>query len=200
MSVLLPEALTRLIHELKKLPGIGEKSAARLALHILTSKRVDPAALAKALAELRDRVRPCAICGFYTDQVECGICRDGGRDGRVLCVVEHPSDLIALERSGGFRGRYHVLGGSLSPIDGVGPDELRIRELVARVASGGIGEVILATGTGVGGEATAVYIARLLKDRQVKVTRLAHGVPIGSDLEYLDGATLERALSGRRDF
>ncbi len=197
--MLLPAALERLVRELKKLPGIGEKSAGRLALHILTSKRVDPVALASAIGELRERVHPCPICGFYTDQPECSICRDPNRDTRVLCVVEQPSDLIAIERSGGFRGRYHVLGGALSPLDGIGPDDLRIRELVDRVAAEGVTEAILATGTAVAGEATAVYIARLLRDKDVRVTRLAHGVPIGSDLEYLDGATLERALSGRRE-
>lgn len=198
--MLLPAALERLVRELKKLPGIGEKSAARLALHVLTSKRVDPAALASAIAELRQQVHPCPICGFYTDQPECAICRDPNRDGRVLCVVEQPSDLIALERSGGFRGRYHVLGGALSPLDGVGPDDLRIKELIERVVATGVTETILATGTGVGGEATAVYVARLLKDKNVRVTRLAHGVPLGSELEYVDAATLERALSGRREF
>jgi len=198
--MLLPAALERLVRELKKLPGIGEKSAARLALHILTSKRVDPAALASAIAELRQQVHPCPICGFYTDLPECAICRDPNRDGRLLCVVEQPSDLIALERSGGFRGRYHVLGGALSPLDGVGPDDLRIKELIERVAATGVTETILATGTGVGGEATAVYVARLLKDKNVRVTRLAHGVPLGSELEYVDAATLERALSGRREF
>ena len=197
--MLLPDALQRLIGELKRLPGIGEKTAARMALQILTSPRIDPNALAAALMDLREHVRPCAECGFFTDAERCGLCRDATRDARQLCVVEQPTHLIALEKAGSFRGRYHVLGGALSPIDGVGPEDLRLDQLVARVERDGVAEVIIATGTGVAGEATALYVARLLKDRGVRATRLAHGVPIGSDLEYLDGATLERALSGRLD-
>lgn len=198
--MLLPAALERLIRELRRLPGIGDKTAARLALQILSSPRIDPAALAAALADIRERVRPCPECGFFTDEDRCGVCRDPRRDAHLLCVVEQPTDLLAIEKAGSFRGRYHVLGGALSPIDGVGPEDLRLDALVDRVARDGVTEVIVATGTGVAGEATALYIARLLKDRGVRATRLAHGVPIGSDLEYLDGATLERALSGRHEF
>ena len=152
------------------------------------------------MAEVREKVRPCPECGFHTDEERCRICADPRRDPGVIAVVEQPADLMALDRSGAFRGLYHVLGGALSPIDGVGPDDLRIGPLLERVARLGTTEVVLATSTGVAGEATAAYVSRLLKDRGVTVTRLAHGVPIGTELEYIDGATLERALSGRREF
>jgi recombination protein RecR len=190
--------IARLIQQLGKLPGIGEKTAARLAFHVLRGSADDAAALAAAIAEVKQRIRFCSVCCDLTDRDPCAICADARRDPGMVCVVANPQDVVAVERAGGFRGRYHVLHGVLSPLDGVGPDDLRIAELVSRCASG-IEEVILATSPSVEGEATAVYIAKLLRPLGVRATRIATGVPIGGELEYADQVTLARAISGRRE-
>lgn len=196
----MPAPLERVVGELSKLPGIGRKTAQRLAFHLLKvpEDRVD--ALARSLAELRQRVSFCSRCFNLADAELCPICADPRRDGGVVCVVEEPSNLVALERSGSYRGVYHVLGGALSPLKDVGPDDLHVRELVARVRGGGLSEVILATNPNVEGEATAVYLARLLKSLDVPLTRLAQGLPAGGDLEFTDDLTLQRAFEGRREY
>ncbi|THA62907.1 recombination protein RecR [Streptomyces sp. A0958] len=187
-----------LIDELGRLPGVGPKSAQRIAFHILQAERTDVRRLAHALLEVKDKVRFCAVCGNVAQQEECGICRDQRRDRSVICVVEEPKDVVAIERTREFRGRYHVLGGAISPIEGVGPDDLRIRELLARLADGSITELILATDPNLEGEATATYLARMVKPMGLRVTRLASGLPVGGDLEYADEVTLGRAFEGRR--
>jgi recombination protein RecR len=202
--------LELLIEELEKLPSIGAKSAQRLALHLLRAPREDALRLAEAIRALRERVGFCRLCGNFTEQDPCLLCTDPQRDGSVLCVVEQPGDVLALERAGAFKGRYHVLGGALSPLDGTTPDSLRIRELLERLRSPAdsapagsapaeVREVILATNPNVSGEATALYLYRLLAPLGIKVTRIARGVPMGSDLEYSDQVTLARALEGRRE-
>ena len=190
-------SLTRLVGELKKLPGIGEKTALRLAFSLLRS-RSDINSLAEALLELNSRVRFCSSCFSITEDDPCAIC-SGERDDSILCVVEEPQDLIAIERSGAFRGRYHVLHGVLSPLSGVTPDDLKIAELLKRLDVLPIKEVLLATNFSVEGEATSLYLSRLLRARGLKITRLAHGIPIGSDLEFVDSATLQRALQSRNE-
>ncbi|NJD91952.1 MAG: recombination protein RecR [Geobacter sp.] len=190
-------SLTRLVGELKKLPGIGEKTALRLAFSLLRS-RSDINSLAEALLELNSRVRFCSSCFSITEDDPCAIC-SGERDDSILCVVEEPQDLIAIERSGAFRGRYHVLHGVLSPLSGVAPDDLKIVELLRRLDVLPIKEVLLATNFTVEGEATSLYLSRLLRTRGLKITRLAHGIPIGSDLEFVDSATLQRALQSRNE-
>ena len=192
--------LERAINELSKLPSIGKKTAQRLAFHLLKAPREEAADLAEAILELRDRVRLCRDCFNLADQEQCPICLDPKRDSGLLCVVEEPTNLIAVERTGSFHGLYHVLDGALSPLKDIGPDQLRMRELIERVQPGGFREVILATNPDVEGEATAVYLSRLLKPLGVRVTRLAQGLPAGGDLEYTDDLTLRRALEGRRDF
>ena len=190
--------LADLIEELGRLPGIGPKSAQRIAFHLLQTPEQDVRQLAETLLILKQRVRFCVICGHVTDEDECRICRDPRRDPAVLCVVEEPKDVIAIERTGEYRGRYHVLGGAISPIDGVGPDDLRIRELLQRLADGSVLEVILATDPNLEGEATATYLARTLSPMGLNVTRLASGLPVGGDLENADEVTLGRAFAGRR--
>ncbi|MEU3204018.1 MULTISPECIES: recombination mediator RecR [Streptomyces] len=187
-----------LIDELGRLPGVGPKSAQRIAFHVLQAEPTDVRRLAHALLEVKDKVRFCAVCGNVAQQEECGICRDPRRDRSVICVVEEPKDVVAIERTREFRGRYHVLGGAISPIEGVGPDDLRIRELLARLADGSITELILATDPNLEGEATATYLARMVKPMGLRVTRLASGLPVGGDLEYADEVTLGRAFEGRR--
>lgn len=194
-----PSALSVLIEELVRLPGIGPKTAQRLALHLLKVPRDQAAALAQAVVALKDRTRLCARCFNITEEGLCEICRDARRDVRLLCVVEEVNDLLAIEKSKEYRGLYHVLGGSLSPLEGRGPDQIRGKELVERLESGGVTEVILATNPNVEGEATALYLVRLLKPFQVKITRIARGLPMGGDLEYADEVTLARALEGRRE-
>jgi recombination protein RecR len=194
-----PESLTRLIEQFQRLPGIGRKSAQRLAFHILRSPREDADRLCDAVRDLKDRVTYCSICNNITDADPCGYCSDDARDGRVICVVEEPQNVIAIEKTRDFKGRYHVLMGAISPLQGIGPDELRIKGLLARVESGSIEEVILATNPNVEGEATAIYLARLLKPLGVRVTRIAMGVPVGSDLEYADEVTMHKAMEGRRE-
>jgi recombination protein RecR len=193
--------IARLVQQLGKLPGIGEKTAARLAFHILRASGEDAAALAAAIVEVRQKIRFCGVCCDLTETDPCAICRDHRRDPAVVCVVAHPQDVVAVDRSGGYRGRFHVLHGVLSPLDGVGPDDLRTAELIRRcsAADSPIQEVILATSPNVEGEATAVYIAKLLRPIGVRATRIATGVPIGGELEYADQLTLARAIDGRRD-
>lgn len=191
-------AVQDLIDELGRLPGIGPKSAQRIAFHILQTDPGDVRRLADALIEVKDKVRFCEICGNVAQEAQCQICRDPRRNLTVLCVVEEPKDVVAIERTREFRGRYHVLGGAISPIEGVGPDDLRIRELMTRLADGVVTEIILATDPNLEGEATATYLARLLKPMGLTVTRLASGLPVGGDLEYADEVTLGRAFEGRR--
>jgi recombination protein RecR len=195
-----PESITRLIDALKLLPGIGQKSATRLAFHILKRPEEEAAALARAIDEARRRIRACRQCGNFSDGELCAICTDERRDRGWLCVVEEAANLPALERTGLFRGLYHVLGGALSPLRGVGPEELRIAILLERIRGGGVREVIIATSPNVEGEATAVYLADILKPLGVRVTRMAQGLPVGSELEFIDDVTLAKALEARREF
>ena len=190
--------IARLVQQLAKLPGIGEKTAARLAFHILRGSTEDAAALSAAIVEVKQKIRFCSVCCDLTDRDPCALCSDARRDSALVCVVAQPQDVVAIERAGGFRGRYHVLHGTLSPLDGIGPEDLRVAELVRRCADG-ITEVILATSPSVEGEATAVYIAKLVRPLGVRTTRIATGVPIGGELEYADQVTLARAIDGRRD-
>ena len=187
-----------LIDELGRLPGIGPKSAQRIAFHILAADPVDILRLADALREVKERVRFCSICGNVSEEEQCRICRDPRRDLTVLCVVEESKDVVAIERTREFRGRYHLLGGAINPIEGVGPDDLRIRELMARLADNAVTEVILATDPNLEGEATATYLARMISPLGIAVSRLASGLPVGGDLEYADEVTLGRAFEGRR--
>jgi recombination protein RecR len=195
----MPAALAALIDHLVRLPGVGPKTAQRLAFHLLKAPREDAAALAEALVGLKDRTRLCRCCFNLCEADLCGVCLDARRDGSLLCVVEEINDLMAIEKTREFRGRYHVLGGSLSPLDGRGPEQIRVKELQARLESNEVHEVILATNPNVEGEATALYLLRVLKPFPVKVTRIARGLPMGGDLEYADEATLARALEGRRE-
>jgi recombination protein RecR len=191
--------LERLIERLRRLPGVGQKSAQRLAFHILRSADADARALAAAIVDVKEQIRLCAICFNITDTDPCLVCADAARDRAAICVIEEPHNLAAIERSGGFRGLYHVLHGSLSPLKGVGPDDLKIAPLLDRLHDGTVKEVILATNPNVEGEATAVYLARLLKPLGLKVTRIALGLPVGSELEYADEVTVGKALEGRRE-
>jgi recombination protein RecR len=187
-----------LIDELGRLPGVGPKSAQRIAFHILAADPADVMRLSNILREVKEKVRFCSICGNVAEQEHCRICLDQRRDLTILCVVEEPKDVLAIEKTREFRGRYHVLGGAISPIDGIGPDDLRIRELLARLSDGAIVEVILATDPNLEGEATATYLARMISPLGVAVSRLASGLPVGGDLEYADEVTLGRAFEGRR--
>jgi recombination protein RecR len=187
-----------LIDELGRLPGIGPKSAQRIAFHIIQSDRVDVEQIVRVLRNVKERVKFCSICGNVSEDMECRVCRDPRRDLSVICVVEESKDVIAIERTREFRGRYHVLGGAISPIDGIGPEQLRIKELLARLTDTGVSEVILATDPNLEGEATATYLARLIKPLGIAVSRLASGLPVGGDLEYADEVTLGRAFEGRR--
>jgi recombination protein RecR len=187
-----------LIDELGRLPNVGPKSAQRIAFHLLAADPTDVKRLAQVLLEVKEKVRFCTICGNVAEDDECRICRDPRRDPSVICVVEEPKDVVAIEKTREFRGRYHVLGGAISPIEGVGPDDLRVRELMTRLADGTVSELILATDPNLEGEATATYLARLVKPMGLRVTRLASGLPVGGDLEYADEVTLGRAFEGRR--
>ena len=191
-------AIQDLVDELGRLPGIGPKGAQRIAFYVLAADRVDVDRLAETLRKVKDTVVFCEICGHVAESDQCRICADPKRDTTLLCVVEEPKDVIAIERTREFRGRYHVLGGSINPIEGVGPNDLRIRELMARLADGAISEVILATDPNLEGEATATYLARTIQPLGVSVSRLASGLPVGGDLEYADEITLGRAFEGRR--
>lgn len=194
-----PRPLARLIDELEKLPGIGPKSAQRLALHLLHTSQEDAAALAEAIREIKEKIGTCPVCFSYTAGDLCDLCADAQRDDALLCVVGDARDLMAMERAGGYRGRYHVLQGLISPMDGVGPDSIRVSELLTRVREGAFAEVILATNPTVEGDATAVYIAGLLKPLGIKVTRIALGLPVGGDLDYADDVTISRSVEGRRE-
>ncbi|MDP9442826.1 MAG: recombination mediator RecR [Actinomycetota bacterium] len=187
-----------LIDELGRLPGVGPKSAQRIAFHLLGADPVDVQRLAQVLVEVKAKVRFCGVCGNVAEEEQCRICRDPRRDAAVLCVVEESKDVVAIERTREYRGRYHVLGGAISPIEGIGPDDLRIRELMQRLADGDVREVILATDPNLEGEATATYLSRLLRPMGLRITRLASGLPVGGDLEYADEVTLGRAFEGRR--
>jgi recombination protein RecR len=187
-----------LIDELGRLPGVGPKSAQRIAFHLLAADPADVNRLTEALKEVKDKVRFCSTCGNVAEAEECRICRDPRRDPHIICVVEESKDVVAIEKTREFRGRYHVLGGAISPIEGIGPEDLRIRELMRRLADGEITELILATDPNLEGEATATYLARLVKPMGITVTRLASGLPVGGDLEYADEVTLGRAFEGRR--
>jgi recombination protein RecR len=187
-----------LIDELGRLPGVGPKGAQRIAFYLLAADPIDVRRLVDALTEVKDKVKFCNICGNVSEEEQCRVCRDPRRDLSVICVVEEPKDVVAIERTREFRGRYHVLGGAISPIEGVGPDDLRIRELMTRLADDTVTELILATDPNLEGEATATYLARLVKPMDIRVTRLASGLPVGGDLEYADEVTLGRAFEGRR--
>ncbi len=194
-----PEPVKALIAELKRLPGVGPRSAERIAVWLLQSPKANPAQLADSLLAAKDAVRPCAVCGFFATESGCDVCDDPSRDERILCVVEQATDVLPLERSGAFRGRYHCLGGKLSPLDRVSPEDLRIPPLLRRIETAvGEIEVILALGSDVEGEATANYLAELLRGRNCKLTRIAQGLPAGGGLEHADGLTLLRAMQGRR--
>jgi recombination protein RecR len=195
---LLPEPLIRLVEELQRLPGIGPKGAQRLAFHILKTPREDADRLADAVRNVKERVTYCSVCNNITDADPCAYCSSATRDPKVICVVEEPQNVPAIEKTREFKGTYHVLMGALSPLQGIGPDDLKIKGLLSRV-NGGVTEIILATNPNVEGEATAIYLARLLKPLGVKVTRIAMGVPVGSDLEYADEVTMHKALEGRRE-
>jgi len=189
-----------LIDELGRLPGVGPKSAQRIAFHILQADPVDVRRLVDVLREVKERVRFCITCGNVAEEEQCRICRDPRRDHTVICVVEESKDVVAIEKTREFRGRYHVLGGAISPIEGIGPENLRIKELMVRLADSDVTEIILATDPNLEGEATATYLARMLKPLGLRVTRLASGLPVGGDLEYADEVTLGRAFEGRRSF
>ncbi|NOZ55906.1 MAG: recombination protein RecR [Calditrichaeota bacterium] len=192
-------AIERAIEQLSRLPGIGRKSAQRLVFYLLKIPEEQVSELAQSLTELKQKVRYCSVCFNLTEEDPCPICRDPARDRSTICVVEQPNDVLALEKTGQYRGLYHVLGGSLSPLDGIGPENLRVRELVQRLQGGEVREVIVATNPNAEGEATAIYLAQLIKPLGIKLSRIARGIPVGSDLEYADEITLARALEGRID-
>jgi recombination protein RecR len=197
--VSLPESIQHLIDQFKKLPGIGAKSAQRLAFHVLKTPREDADELCEAIRDVKDRITYCSTCNNITDTDPCVFCADDARDHRMICVVEEPQNVNVVEKTGGFRGTYHVLLGALSPLHGVGPDDLKIKGLLTRIEPGDVDEIILATNPTVEGEATAIYLARLLKPLGVRVTRIATGIPVGSDLEYADELTMGKAMEGRRE-
>jgi len=199
MSKAIPEPVTRLIEAFSRLPGVGPKTASRLTFFLLRSPDVTTTELANALIELKANTRFCSVCHNITVDDPCGICSDPERDNRVICAVEEPLDVLAIERTGSYGGVYHVLHGAISPVNGIGPDQLKIRELVQRIDNGGVAEVIVATNPGLEGDATAMFIQRQLNDKGVKMTRLARGLPVGSDIEYADSVTLMRALQGRSE-
>lgn len=192
-------AIDELVGEFSRLPGVGRKTALRLAFHILKAPEEDARRLARSILHVREKVRPCGRCGNLSEQDPCAICRSERRDVSLVCVVEEASDIMAIERTGEYRGLYHVLGGRLSPLDGIGPSELNVQPLLSRVGEGAVAEVVLATNPSVEGEATALYLNRLLGPLGVRVTRIARGLPVGGDLEYADGVTIAEALAGRRE-
>jgi recombination protein RecR len=197
--VSLPESIQTLVEQFKRLPGIGAKSAQRLAFHVLKNPREDAERLCDAIRDVKDRITYCSTCNNITDVDPCVYCADTARDHRLICVVEEPQNVNVVEKTGGFRGVYHVLLGALSPLHGIGPDDLKIRGLLTRIDQGGVEEIILATNPTVEGEATAIYLARLFKPLGVRVTRIATGIPVGSDLEYADELTMGKAMEGRRE-
>ncbi len=197
MGVSRAEPIARLVQELTKLPGVGEKTASRLALHILRAPQEDAAGLARAILDIKEKIRLCSQCLNLTEQELCAVCRDPKRNREQICVVSGPEDLMALEKSGGYRGLYHVLHGALSPLEGIGPNDLRIPEFMARLPEGTVKEVILATNPSAEGEATAQYLAQIIKPLGLRVTRIARGVPMGGDLQYIDEVTLSKSLENR---
>jgi recombination protein RecR len=199
MAAVTPESVTRLVEAFAQLPGIGPKTASRLTFYLLRRPAEQAEALAEALYDLKQKTVFCSKCFNITELSPCTVCRDDGRDRSIICVVEEPLDVLAIDRTGEFRGLYHVLHGSISPVDGIGPDELRIGELMARLKAEPVREVLLATNPNLEGEATAMYLARLIQPQGVRVTRLARGLPVGGDLEYADSVTLGRALEGRQE-
>jgi len=194
-----PEPMARLIEALRRLPGIGSKSAQRIAFHLLKADAEESERLAAALRDLKENIRLCETCNNFTDTSPCFYCADAARDSRLVCVVEEPANIVPIEKTGKYRGRYHVLHGVLSPLQGIGPDQLRIGNLLERVKSGGVEEVIVATNPTVEGEATAFYLSRLLKPLGVRVSRIAMGIPVGGELEYTDSATVAKAMEGRKE-
>jgi len=193
-----PSSILNLIKYISRLPGIGEKTAERLTMHILRAPRKEAEQLSRSIMELKDKIRSCSMCFGMSDSNLCRICSDHTRVDTILCVVEQPADMVAIEKSGSFQGLYHILSGALSPMNGVGPDNIRIRELITRIEKGKVKEVVLATGTNVEGESTASYIAKLLENYPVQITRIASGVPMGGDLKYVDQVTLKIAMETRR--
>jgi recombination protein RecR len=193
------EPIERLISQLSKLPGIGRKTAARLAFYILRTPEREARELARAIIDVKEKIQLCAVCFNLTDRDPCGICNDSRRNDEVICVVEEPNDLMAIEATGDYHGKYHVLHGTLSPLEGIGPKDIKAKELLERLESGKVKEVIMATNPNVEGGATALYLTELIKPLGVKVTRLAYGIPMGGDIEYTDGVTLVKALEGRRE-
>ena len=193
------EPMARLIEELRRLPGIGSKSAQRIAFHLLKAEPEETERLAVALRDLKQNIRLCEVCNNFTDISPCAYCSDVSRDSRLLCVIEEPANIVPIERTGKYRGRYHVLHGVLSPLQGIGPDQLRIANLLERVKGGGIEEIIVATNPNVEGEATAMYLSKLLKPLGVRVTRIAMGIPVGGELEYTDSATVAKAMEGQKE-
>ncbi|MBW2574499.1 MAG: recombination protein RecR [Deltaproteobacteria bacterium] len=192
-----PSSILKLIKSFSRLPGIGEKTAERLTMHILRAPRREAEQLSNSIVEVKDKIRLCSICFGLSDTDICNICSDLTRNSSILCVVEQPADMVAIEKSGSFTGLYHILEGVLSPMDGIGPDNIRIKELISRISQGEIKEVVLATGTNVEGEATAAYIAERIENYRIKVTRIASGVPVGGDLKYVDQVTLKKAMETR---
>ena len=191
--------ISRLIEELSKLPGVGKKTAQRLAFHVINMNTNDVEALSKAIIEAKREIRYCSVCCNITDTDPCSMCSNKNRDASIICVVEDPRDVAAMERTREFKGQYHVLNGVISPMDGIGPDMIKIKELIQRLGTQEVREIIMATNPTIEGETTAMYIARLLKPRGIKVTRIAHGLPVGGDLEYADEVTISKALEGRRE-
>jgi len=194
------KTLNKLIEELSKMPGIGPKSAQRIAFYILRSSKEEAKALSQAILDLKQKITHCSICNNITEENPCAICSNNQRDYSIICVVEEPKDVLAFEKSRGFNGVYHVLLGALSPLDGIGPDELKIKELMERLKKEKVSEVILATNPNTNGEMTAMYLAKLIKPLGIKVTRLAHGIPVGGSIEYVDDETLAKSLEGRKEF
>jgi len=192
-----PLSIINVIDNFSKFPGIGRKTAERLAMHILKAPQKDAVELSKAILDMKNSVKLCSMCFALSDTKQCTLCKNPARDASVLCVVETPADMVSIEKSGAFNGLYHILGGSLSPMDGIGPDEIRIHELISRTLKGNINEIIIATGTGVEGESTASYIIHRLSSIPVLITRIASGVPVGGDLKYIDQVTLKRAMDAR---
>lgn len=193
------EPMARLIEELRRLPGIGPKSAQRIAFHLLKADAGETERFATALRELKQRIRLCDVCNNFTDTSPCGYCADASRDARLLCVVEEPANIVPIEKTGKYRGRYHVLHGALSPLQGIGPEQLRIANLLERAKAGEVEEIIVATNPTIEGEATAIYLSKLLKPLGVRVTRIAMGIPVGGELEYTDSATVAKAMEGRKE-
>jgi recombination protein RecR len=193
------EPIERLINELSKLPGIGRKTAARLAFHILRIQKGKAQELARAIIDVKEKIQLCSVCFNLTDRDPCGICNDSRRSDEVICVVEEPNDLMAIEGTGDFHGKYHVLHGTLSPLEGIGPEDIKAKELLERLESGKVKEVIMATNPNVEGGATALYLTKLIKPLGVRITRIAYGIPMGGDIEYTDGVTLVKAMEGRRE-